>query len=109
MADERVAGTHHVARVDAEVLVVRNQVLALDAASHVGRAQVYAARGRLPEAVAYDSLVQAPVFLLLSFAVDIVAMVIAMPRALFPEVSDDRFGGGAAVGWLFAAISIGSP
>jgi MFS family permease len=52
-------------------------------------------------------LAGAPV-LLLSFAVDIVAMVIAMPRALFPEVSDDRFGGGAAVGWLFAAISIGS-
>jgi MFS family permease len=52
-------------------------------------------------------LAGAPV-LLLSFAVDIVAMVIAMPRALFPEVSEDRFGGGAAVGWLFAAISIGS-
>jgi MFS family permease len=52
-------------------------------------------------------LAGAPV-LLLSFAVDIVAMVVAMPRALFPEVSDDRFGGGAAVGWLFAAISIGS-
>ncbi len=46
--------------------------------------------------------------LLLSFAVDIVAMVLAMPRALFPEVAEDRFGGGAAVGWLFAAIAIGS-
>ncbi|MFC3385758.1 MFS transporter [Couchioplanes azureus] len=46
--------------------------------------------------------------LLLSFAVDIVAMVLAMPRALFPEIADDRFGGGAAVGWLFAAIAIGS-
>ena len=47
-------------------------------------------------------LAGAPV-LLLSFAVDIVAMVVAMPRALFPEVSEDRFGGGSAVGWLFAA------
>jgi MFS family permease len=46
--------------------------------------------------------------LLLSFAVDIIAMVFAMPRALFPEVAEDRFGGGAAVGWLFAAIAIGS-
>jgi MFS family permease len=46
--------------------------------------------------------------LLLSFAVDIVAMVFAMPRALFPEVAEDRFGGGAAVGYLFSAIAIGS-
>jgi MFS family permease len=52
-------------------------------------------------------LVTKPV-LLLSFAVDIVAMVFAMPRALFPEVALDRFGGGSAVGWLFAAIAIGS-
>jgi MFS family permease len=52
-------------------------------------------------------LVTQPV-LLLSFAIDVVAMVLAMPRALFPEVAADRFGGGAAVGWLFAAIAIGS-
>jgi MFS family permease len=52
-------------------------------------------------------LVTQPV-LLLSFAVDIIAMVFAMPRALFPEVAADRFGGGAAVGWLYSAIAIGS-
>jgi MFS family permease len=46
--------------------------------------------------------------LLLSFVVDIVAMVFAMPRALFPEVADERFGGGNAAGWLFAAIAIGA-
>jgi MFS family permease len=46
--------------------------------------------------------------LLLSFAVDIIAMVFAMPRALFPEVAADRFGGGASVGWLYSAIAIGS-
>jgi MFS family permease len=46
--------------------------------------------------------------LLLSFAVDIIAMVFAMPRALFPEVAQNRFGGGAAVGWLFSAIALGS-
>jgi MFS family permease len=46
--------------------------------------------------------------LLLSFAIDLIAMVLAMPRALFPEVAEERFGGGAAVGWLFSAIAIGS-
>jgi MFS family permease len=46
--------------------------------------------------------------LLLSFAIDIVAMVLAMPKALFPEVAAERFGGGAAVGWLFSAIALGS-
>ena len=46
--------------------------------------------------------------LLLSFGVDIIAMVLAMPRALFPEVAETRFGGGSAVGWLFAAIALGS-
>ena len=46
--------------------------------------------------------------LLLSFALDLIAMVLAMPRALFPEIAEDRFGGGSAVGWLFAAIAIGS-
>lgn len=46
--------------------------------------------------------------LLLSFAIDIIAMVLAMPRALFPEVAQDRFGGGAAIGWLYSAIAIGS-
>jgi MFS family permease len=44
--------------------------------------------------------------LLMSFAVDIAAMVLAMPRALFPAVADDRFSGN--VGPLYAAIAIGS-
>ncbi|POM26899.1 Enterobactin exporter EntS [Actinomadura rubteroloni] len=46
--------------------------------------------------------------LMMSFVVDIIAMGVAMPRALFPEIADARFGGDAAVGWLFAAISIGA-
>ncbi|GAA3985112.1 MFS transporter [Actinomadura viridis] len=46
--------------------------------------------------------------LLMSFVVDIIAMGIAMPRALFPELAETRFGGGDAVGWLFASIAIGS-
>jgi MFS family permease len=45
--------------------------------------------------------------LLLSFAIDIAAMVLALPRSLFPQVADERFGQGA-VGWLYAAIAIGS-
>jgi len=53
-------------------------------------------------------LAGAPV-LLLSFAVDIAAMVLAMPRALFPAVASGQFAGSAnAVGWLFAAIALGS-
>jgi len=46
--------------------------------------------------------------LLMSFVVDIIAMVFAMPKALFPELGETQFGGGPAVGWLFAAIAIGS-
>ena len=45
--------------------------------------------------------------LLLSFAVDIVAMVLAMPRALFPATAAE-FGGRGAAGWLYAAIAIGA-
>ncbi|WP_405092170.1 MULTISPECIES: MFS transporter [unclassified Micromonospora] len=46
--------------------------------------------------------------LLLSFAIDLIAMILAMPRALFPELAQERFGGGAAVGWLYSAIAIGA-
>jgi MFS family permease len=45
--------------------------------------------------------------LLMSFVVDIIAMGIAMPRALFPEVAVTRFGDESAVGWLVAAIGVG--
>jgi MFS family permease len=53
-------------------------------------------------------LARTPV-LLLSFAVDIAAMVLAMPRALFPAAAQGRFAGAPdAVGALFAAIALGS-
>ena len=42
----------------------------------------------------------------MSFGVDIVAMVLAMPRSLYPAVADARFGGD--VGPLYAAIAIGA-
>lgn len=47
----------------------------------------------------------APV-LWMSFAVDIAAMALAMPTALFPEAAQVRFSGG--VGLLYSAIAIGS-
>ncbi|HEV7206093.1 MAG TPA: MFS transporter [Jatrophihabitans sp.] len=44
--------------------------------------------------------------LVMSFGVDIAAMVLAMPRALFPAVADARFDNN--VGPLYAAIAIGA-
>ena len=44
--------------------------------------------------------------LLMSFALDIAAMTLAMPRALFPEAAAVRFHGG--VGLLYSSIAIGS-
>ncbi len=50
--------------------------------------------------------------LLASFLLDLIAMVAGMPMALFPEMAERTFGdpagGGPALGWLFAAIPIGS-
>jgi MFS family permease len=44
--------------------------------------------------------------LTMSFGVDIIAMVLAMPRSLFPAVAAQRFHGN--VGPLYAAIAIGA-
>ncbi|MBB6350344.1 MFS family permease [Nonomuraea muscovyensis] len=47
--------------------------------------------------------------LLMSFVVDIIAMVFALPRALFPELTAERFGGSTiALGWLNSGMAIGS-
>lgn len=50
--------------------------------------------------------------LMMSFAVDIIAMVFGMPRALFPELADTAFEGptegGLAFALLFAAIPAGA-
>lgn len=49
--------------------------------------------------------------LLMSFVVDLVAMIFGMPRVLFPQLADVNFGGpgdgGTALALLFAAIPIG--
>ncbi|WP_372664266.1 MFS transporter [Amycolatopsis kentuckyensis] len=44
--------------------------------------------------------------LLMSFLVDVFAMVLAMPTALFPEAAETKWHGG--VGLLYASIAIGS-
>ena len=50
--------------------------------------------------------------LMVSFLADVIAMVLGMPRALFPELSQTTFAGdggpGLALGVLFAAIPAGS-
>ena len=50
--------------------------------------------------------------LLMSFVVDLIAMVFGMPRALFPEIAAESFrgpeAGGLAFALLFAAIPIGA-
>ncbi|MCW5250214.1 MFS transporter [Streptomyces sp. SHP 1-2] len=49
--------------------------------------------------------------LLLSFVADIIAMVLGMPRALFPQLASETYapyGEGLALGLLFAAIPIGA-
>jgi MFS family permease len=44
--------------------------------------------------------------LLMSFAVDIAAMVLALPQALFPQAAATRFHGG--IGLLYSSIAMGS-
>ncbi|MFT3715994.1 MAG: MFS transporter [Gordonia sp. (in: high G+C Gram-positive bacteria)] len=50
--------------------------------------------------------------LLVSFVVDLIAMVFGMPRALFPEIAHESFGGptdgGVAFALLFIAVPIGA-
>jgi MFS family permease len=50
--------------------------------------------------------------LLVSFLVDVIAMALGMPRAVFPEMAERTFhdppGGGIALGLLYASIAIGA-
>lgn len=49
---------------------------------------------------------------LMSFVVDLIAMIFGMPRALFPQMAHESFGGplagGATMAWLAAAMSVGA-
>jgi MFS family permease len=47
--------------------------------------------------------------ILMTFALDIVAMVFGMPRALFPAIAVHQFHGGLeTAGWLYAAPAVGA-
>jgi MFS family permease len=46
---------------------------------------------------------------LMTFVVDIIAMLFAWPQAVFPELAETRFADSAnSLGWLFAGVSIGA-
>ncbi|OBK24075.1 MFS transporter permease [Mycobacterium asiaticum] len=49
---------------------------------------------------------------LMSFVVDLIAMIFGMPRALFPQMAHESFGGpiegGSAMAFLSAAIAVGA-
>ena len=75
---------------------------------HTSTDEIQARVGTLSSIIAgFRYLATTPV-LVMSFVIDIVAMVLAMPRALFPEVAETRFANGSAIGWLYSAIAIGS-
>lgn len=66
-------------------------------------------RAKVGEGLRYLSV--RPV-LLMTFVVDIIAMVCGMPRALFPQMAEQTFGdppgGGAVLGLLNASLAIGA-
>ncbi|NEY31121.1 MFS transporter [Streptomyces sp. PRKS01-65] len=68
-------------------------------------------RAGLREVVAGFRYIAGHTVVLLSFLADIVAMVLGMPRALFPELAAQTYapyGEGLALGLLYAAIPIGA-
>ncbi|MDX3639238.1 MFS transporter [Streptomyces sp. MB09-02B] len=70
-----------------------------------------AKRAGLREVVAGFRYIALHKVLLLSFLADIIAMVLGMPRALFPQLAATTYapyGEGLALGLLFAAIPIGA-
>jgi len=72
----------------------------------VGRMNLLGAVRSVGEGFAYLGTQPA---LLMTFVVDIIAMVFGYPRAVLPELADTTFAGSSnALGWLFAAMSIGA-
>jgi MFS family permease len=70
-----------------------------------------ARRAGVKEIVAGFRYISGHTVLLLSFLADIIAMVLGMPRALFPQLAAQTYapyGEGLALGLLFAAIPIGA-
>jgi MFS family permease len=74
-------------------------------------ASAVARRAGVREIVAGFRYIAAHKVLLLSFLADIIAMVLGMPRALFPQLASQTYAAydeGLALGLLFAAIPIGA-
>ncbi|CAN5545623.1 MFS transporter [soil metagenome] len=88
--------------------VVRLPSLAIEGAV----AGVRAATPGLRSVVEGFTFLRTQPVLMMSFVVDLVAMVFGMPRALFPEIAAESFNGpsegGLAFAVLFAAIPLGS-
>jgi MFS family permease len=90
----------------------------LSAVVRLPRLRVDRASGSAPGTPGLRSVVEGLAYLrghpvlLMSFVVDIIAMVFGMPRALFPEMAHTSFGGpdegGLAFAALFAAIPAGA-
>ena len=66
-------------------------------------------RAKVMDGIAY---LRVRPLLLMTFVVDIIAMVCGMPRALFPQMAQETFGGpaggGLALGMLNAGMAVGS-
>ncbi|MGW2964796.1 MFS transporter [Streptomyces sp. NPDC001220] len=74
-------------------------------------ARATARRAGVREIVAGFRYISMHKVLLLSFLADIIAMVLGMPRALFPQLAAETYGSygeGLALGLLFAAIPVGA-
>jgi MFS family permease len=90
----------------------------LSAVVRLPRLRVDRASGSAPGTPGLRSVVEGLAYLrghpvlLMSFVVDLIAMVFGMPRALFPEIAHEGFGGpsggGLAFALLFAAIPAGA-
>ena len=90
----------------------------LSAVVRLPRLRVNRATGSAPGTPGLRSVVEGLAYLrghpvlLMSFVVDLIAMVFGMPRALFPEIAHEGFGGpsggGLAFALLFAAIPAGA-
>ncbi|CAL9602326.1 Enterobactin exporter EntS [Streptomyces sp. enrichment culture] len=68
-------------------------------------------RAGLREVLAGFRYIAGHTVLLLSFLADIVAMVLGMPRALFPQLASETYasyGEGLALGLLYAAVPVGA-
>lgn len=97
----------------ADILLLLPTLLAV-----IGLPSLVPAGAQKKKAPGWRSVIEGLVYLmghkilLMSFVVDLIAMIFGMPRALFPQIAHESFGssmsGGLAFGILYAAIPLGS-